>query len=556
MIRTLAKQLIPLAIGAAVLQGSTLAMADSRVNHCDRFAKQEAIDWLASPQHMLAAREAAFALVNASTHGLNPADYDAGRLAADLAQMDPGNTSAGERVKFNRQFTRAVACYLQNVESGRLRPHALHKEIWLPRQKFDQSERLLAALQADTLGRLLDTAAPQSSDYTALRAQLAHLQDLARNEPSLESLETRRKVVVKVGEKNAIVPAVRARLTFLGDLSEQQPDPMDSIAVMPDSPEMEPALEAALVRFQTRHGLTPDGVLGPAALRALRVPMSQRVAQVELAMERIRWYPRNHGNRVVRVNIPAYTMSAMAPTGDGTVETTQSRVIVGKPGRRHTPLFAGPITRIEFSPYWFVPQSIAKRAILPTIRRNPNYVRERGFEFRLPNGKTTQRVTESVLDGVASNEVRLQQRSGKHNALGQVKFVLPNHRAIYLHDTNKRNLFARDMRALSYGCVRLEKPLALAELLLADQPRWNRAAIDKAVAGTDTVRARTSEATTVMLQYMTAAVDSDGRVRFLPDVYAMDKAALRPIRRWHQGIAPAPTDWQLLSRLKGLEDAA
>jgi murein L,D-transpeptidase YcbB/YkuD len=331
---------------------------------------------------------------------------------------------------------------------------------------------------------------------------------------------------------------------------------MDSIAVAADSMVLDATLAAALGRFQARHGLTADRKLGHGSLRALRVPMATRVAQIELAMERIRWYPRNHGNRVVRVNIPAYTMTASAPTGEGELSQLDSRVIVGKPGRRHTPLFAGPITRIEFSPMWYVPQSIAKRAILPTIRRNPNYVRARDFEFRLPNGRTTQRVTNSILKRVASNAVRLQQRSGPHNALGRVKFILPNSRAIFLHDTNKRQLFDRNARALSFGCVRVEQPLALAELLLADQPQWNRAAIDKAVADRKTVRAHTSEETTVMLQYMTAEVGANGALRFLPDIYAMDKAALKPVKRWRNGVQPTETDWRLLATLQGLAQAS
>jgi murein L,D-transpeptidase YcbB/YkuD len=213
-------------------------------------------------------------------------------------------------------------------------------------------------------------------------------------------------------------------------------------------------------------------------------------------------------------------------------------------------MFAGPISRIEFSPYWYVPTSIARKAVVPRLRRDPGYLKRKGMEFRLPNGQLTQRVTASILDRAARGSVKIQQRSGPSNALGKVKFILPNRRAVFMHDTANRKLFGKDKRALSYGCVRVQKPLALAKLLLADQAQWTGTAVEKAADYGKTVRANTTEKTMVMLQYLTAVSDNAGTMQFLPDVYKFDKAAKRIVARWSKPRLPATPDAALMARLQ------
>ncbi|MGB7301357.1 MAG: L,D-transpeptidase family protein, partial [Burkholderiaceae bacterium] len=482
-----------------------LANADSRINDCSRWNKEAPLEWLSTQDNIQASRHIASLLMAARSHGLDPADYQADELAQQLVILSSGSGSDLQRNEFNARFTRSVLCYVQNVSGGRLNPYGLYKEIWLPRQQFDQREPLQAALTAGKVQDYVLSAAPQSDDYANLRNSLTGLSDLASREGDLSDLRLSGVTSVKPGQRHNVILAVRQRLEFLGDFKSADGISGTQFDSVPDThPKdlLDPVLETAVRRFQERHGLTVDGMVGREVLKAMRTPLTHRIAQAELAMERIRWYPRSSA-RMVRVNIPDFSMQAVAPDADGLPSTLTSKVIVGQAGKRHTPLFAGPLTRIELSPMWFVPTSIARKALLPTIRSNPSYLENRDFEFRMASGATTQRVNSALLRGVARGSVRIQQRQGKHNALGQVKFVLPNSRAIYLHDTNKPQLFELDSRSLSYGCVRVAKPLALAKLLLADNTNWTARSVEVAASSSRTVVAKPATETTVMLQYLT-----------------------------------------------------
>lgn len=540
-----------LTAGLLGMSASTAAFADSRINHCSRWNSKPAIAWLATEQGRDSARAAAATLLKAASHGLDPLDYRAEKLAARFEELTGvSNRSTESQIRqFNKDFTRSVVCYLQNVSSGRLNPHRLYKGAFLPRQKFGQYRALTNAFQRGQVDELLRTAAPQSDEYVSLKTGLQRLHSLARIEADLSELHLSGKVAVKPGDRDPIVVQLRERLIFLGDLI---PLGMGFEGIIPsiDKQVADDRFTRAVKRFQKRHGLKTDGIVGARVLTAMKVPMIRRIAQTELALERIRWYPRASGKRIVRVNIPAYTMTAAASDFAGSTELLSSKVIVGQPGRRHTPLFAGPITRIEFSPTWYLPQSIAKRSVLPILRRNPGYMKENGFVFRLPNGKTSQIVSASNIERVAANKLRMMQLPGPNNALGKVKFVLPNHRAIFLHDTSQPDLFSKDTRALSSGCVRVQKPIELAKLLLADHPKWDAQAIARAASASSTAVARATKSTMVMLQYLTAVNGRNGQMQFMPDIYGMDNTAYKAVKRWKSPVTPVVPNMELLSRLQ------
>ncbi|HNR56537.1 MAG TPA: L,D-transpeptidase family protein, partial [Flavobacteriales bacterium] len=207
----------------------------------------------------------------------------------------------------------------------------------------------------------------------------------------------------------------------------------------------------AVQRFQERHSLLPDGVIGTSVIRALNVTPAQRVRTMLINMERLRWVPEAYAPDLILVNIPEYRMHIFE---DGK-EAWNMKVVVGNVATR-TVIFSDTLTNIVFSPYWGVPQSIVKNEILPELRKNPNYLAKKGMER---------------IGGTDANPV-IRQKPGRSNALGLVKFLFPNNYSIYFHDTPSKGGFARESRAFSHGCIRLSEPQRLAEYLLRNDTTW------------------------------------------------------------------------------------
>jgi murein L,D-transpeptidase YcbB/YkuD len=266
----------------------------------------------------------------------------------------------------------------------------------------------------------------------------------------------------------------------------------------------------------------------------------QQIAQIELSMERIRWLPRENGQRRIEVNIPEFKVRM---TSRGRL-LHHSKVVVGKPGRSATPLFAGRLSRVDLNPSWYVPHSIAKYKLLPRIRKNPEFVSEQNMVFTERDGTEHSEVTDELLKMVARNRARIEQLPGDENALGRYKFVLPNHRAIFMHDTNQRELFDRDVRAFSAGCVRVEKADHLARMVLLGT-KWNKSRIGARIETGETKAINTQRPTLVVLHYQTARATSPRKVRFFDDLYGMDAQAYAYVNRWSRAFAP-------VQRLAGL----
>lgn len=292
--------------------------------------------------------------------------------------------------------------------------------------------------------------------------------------------------VLKAGAKDAAVLALRQRLTAEGY----------SVPTSAEPDRLDPALGAVLAQFQARHGLPEDGVLGAATRRALDTPAATRLAQIELNLERWRWEPRQLPPDRVELDIA----SAEAVLYRAGQSRLTMRVVVGKPATK-TPMFASRLEAVVFNPPWNVPTSIVAKEIAPKAARDPTYLSRHHYVVT-PNG--------------------LQQSPGDDNSLGQVKFDLPSPFGVYLHDTPSKGAFARPMRALSHGCMRLEKPLELAAELLGQQG-WTRAQVDSAVAAGTTRRVGLVQPTPLFVVYRTAFVDAAGEVEFRPDVYGWDE---------------------------------
>jgi L,D-transpeptidase YcbB len=477
--------------------------------------------WFADGRPDAGAREALQVLLDARAEGLEPADYDAAALAAAFDAAARGRVAADEQARLDQALTAALRRYVTDLQQGRVDPRDVHSRFPPQRRPQPDLDSLLRdAVAARRVGALLHGAEPRLPMYAALRDALARyraLGDPAAWRSPLPPLPARK---VTPGQAYAGLAVLAQRLALLGDL------PAGSAA-----PERyDGALVTAVESFQQRHGLAPDGVLGAATIQQLNVAPPQRVRQIELAMERLRWTPFMQGPRMVVINVPEFVLRAYE-VQDGRVNVRLTmKVIVGRAMRNRTPLIGHDMRFIEFSPYWNVPPSIAAKETIPRLRREPGYLAREGMEFVGPGGQVTTAVSGTTLDAVLRGGWRIRQRPGARNALGGIKFVFPNADDIYLHDTPTRQLFERDRRDFSHGCIRLEAPLALARFVLQDQPEWTDERIREAMAAGVSSTIRLKQPLPVLIAYSTVIVKS-GTVFFYPDVYGHDAVLDSALRR-------------------------
>jgi murein L,D-transpeptidase YcbB/YkuD len=300
-------------------------------------------------------------------------------------------------------------------------------------------------------------------------------------------------------------------------------------------------LEAALKRFQARHFLSPDGVVGPGTRRELNVSVVQRIAQIRVNLERARWVLHQSADgEFVIVDVAGFEVRYVR---DRAV-IWRTRAQVGQPYRQ-TPIFRSAIDEVVFNPTWTVPPGILGKDILPAVKRDPSYLEKRGLRVIDRNGRP---VNQAEIDfaryTAATFPFMIRQDPGPSNALGRVKIMFPNPYLVYLHDTPSQALFEREHRAFSSGCIRTERPLELAELLLASPERWNRAAIDAAVASGGTRTIRLPKPVPVLMLYWTVDRDAQGAVVFKPDPYGRDPKLLKALDRRYVGpndpVRPEP----------------
>jgi murein L,D-transpeptidase YcbB/YkuD len=250
--------------------------------------------------------------------------------------------------------------------------------------------------------------------------------------------------------------------------------------------------------------------------------MASRVGQIERTLGRWRSLPPNPYRRAILINIPRFRLYAMNGADDLETHLLQMDVVVGRAmATRRTPIFSADLTHLIFRPYWDVPRSIALGEILPAARRNPAYLASRDFEL-VDNAGHIVDSTAEQLAALQRGAVRVRQRPGQNNALGAVKFVMPNPHSVYLHDTPEKQLFTRNVRAFSHGCIRVADPAALAAWLLQDDPAWTAERIAAAMNGDEPLREDLAEPVRVYVVYGTAIARQDGSVLFLDDLYGID----------------------------------
>ncbi|HSD41388.1 MAG TPA: L,D-transpeptidase family protein [Burkholderiales bacterium] len=460
--------------------------------------------------------EALVRLVAASRdHGLDPNDYHAAALGRHLGDVS-ATPDAAVRADRDLLLTDALVRLAYHLRFGKANPRELYPDWNFPRAlgAIEPVQALESAIAAASLEEAVEQFAPQLAAYRQLRAALARHRAIEAAGgwsrlppgPTLES-----------GMQDLRIARLRERLAASGDYEGQ---------TTADQDRFDAALEAAVRRFQARHALDPDGVVGRQTLAALNFDVAGRIDQIRVNLERLRWVAQDLAGDYLVVDIAGF--SARLYVGDRVAWA--SRAVVGRPYRK-TPVFRATMHYIVLNPAWTVPPTILREDVLPKLAADSRYLEREHMQVVAASGRP--------LDAAQIDWSRYRaggfphqivQAPGPDNPLGTMKFMLPNPHAVYLHDTPARQLFDKRERAFSSGCIRLEQPLALAVLLLDDAERWSADAIRAAIEAGETRTVPVKRRVPVLVLYFTAEAQDDGTAQFRPDLYGRDPRVLAALR--------------------------
>ncbi|MGF2733632.1 L,D-transpeptidase family protein [Marinobacter sp. DUT-1] len=481
-----------------------------------------------SPGHR---RELAEAIRQIANDGLNPADYH-GELLSDLVLRARDDLSGEMRADIDLLFTDAFLLAASHLLEGKVNPQTIHAEWNASRQHQDLAVTLAETLRNDTIAATLDSLRPTHPAYAKLKEARNRLTPLLGH-PWLPIADG---PSIHPGDQDPRLPEIRRRLTALGDI----PAPAEPETAATDPTLYSKDLDPVIPNFQARHGLEPDGTIGRKTLAAVNLMPVERIRQIDASLERWRWLPQSLGDDYVIVNIAGFGLQLVL---DGR-EALRSRVIVGRPYRQ-TPVFSDRIRYLVFNPTWTVPRKLMIEDLLPEIIRDPAYLDRQDISVYQGWGADRQKIDPAAIDWPSLSRdnfpYQLVQQPGPLNALGQVKFMFPNPYAVYLHDTPGQYLFGRQERSFSSGCIRVEKPMELAEQLLAGAPEWNRRIIDRLLEEKTPVTAILPEPIAIYIQYWTAWVDEAQRIQFRDDIYNRDFRLLAQLRQAVSGEHQLPT---------------
>lgn len=488
----------------------------------------------------------------AETEGLDSADYHYPRLEPFASTVAaPGYTQQQLRQSHAQLEELLTDAYLKYALD--LAGHQAHTvelpEKWVHDAPFgDVLPDLIRGLMAEEVNTELDRFRPRSPAYQnlcqALRQERARL-----NEESPAYLSD--GPALKLGLVSSRVFQLRETLRFWGDMNA----PTLSLLPLPDlikASTFDRPLARVVKKFQARHGLEADGIVGSRTLVALNRSPQQRVAQIRLNLERLRWMPRDLGDKYIQVNIPDFSLAVFQDEK----RIFATKAIVGMP-KRPTPILSAKIASLVVNPYWNVPQKLAREDLLPKVRKDPEYLIKKQFN-----------VYENWVPGAPALDLNLmdwesiqpwdmaykfQQNPGPHNPLGRVKFMFSNPFSVFLHDTNSKGGFNRTQRTLSSGCIRVEKPLELANILMNTEEGSSSAEtqFEELIASGENRYLRLAEKVPVHLMYLTSWVDEKGVLNFREDIYGYDSPMMMALNR----SVPEDNEEMLASAEKGDEES-
>ncbi|HYM35615.1 MAG TPA: L,D-transpeptidase family protein [Steroidobacteraceae bacterium] len=466
------------------------------------------------------------ALRDADAYGLRSDDYDGSKLSyRTIDFVTHHGSSALRKAELDLALSIAAARFLRHLHFGRVNPRTAGFELSASHAPLDITTTIEALADGADLEQTLNHVEPPFLHYRLLKQTLQRYRLLAvdRELTNLPSFASRS---IKLGEAYDGIPMLRRLLIALGDL---QADATSSDTILDD------VLAAGLRHFQQRHGLVVDGALGRSTFAALRIPLSARVQQLALTLERWRWLPEFNAPPII-VNIPQFRLFAFRSTEDRAADILQMDVIVGQTyPTTQTPIFTAEMKYVVFRPYWDVPPSIIAKEMLPAIGANPNYLDKENLELvsATESNADPVAVSAATLEQLASGKLRLRQRPGEDNALGLVKLMLPNPYDVYLHSTPAQRLFEKPQRAFSHGCIRVSDPVGLVEHVLRNEPgEWTRDKIEATMRDESSNNRHVflTKPIPVLIVYGTAMALENGDVQFFEDIYGHDAKLMKLLR--------------------------
>ena len=482
-----------------------------------------------SPSTTQALEELIDAVQQADSHGLLQDNYSLDELQAlhDAPPALPEAAAAGE--------WRAMQSYLQYAQDfaqGRYSQASADNAWFIPKPPFDHGSQL-RQLDDSGVSDSLHDLLPQTAEYRRLQRARSNIVDIvdAGGWPTVDA-----EGLIQPGEHHAAIPDLRRRLSISGEL-----DSAEAQGPAAEDPTLyDPQTVAAFTKFQRRHGIADDGIVGQEARQMLNYPASKRLEQIDANLERLRWLPRDLANDRIMVNIAAYWLVAYR---DGEPPLNMP-VIVGEE-QNQTPAFHDTLEFLEINPYWTVPNSIIVKEMAAEAAQNPTYFSERNMVVQADWPLDSEVLDPSDIDwdNYADPDANfpnvVRQLPGPDNALGRIKFMFPNKFSIYLHDTPARHLFEKADRTFSHGCIRVGDPIALAGFVLKNTDGWDAARVEETIESREMTRVDLAEADRlpVYIYYSTAWVDEDDVLYFRPDRYQRDASLMLTLKAGHSPVS-------------------
>lgn len=464
-------------------------------------------------------------LQNSWVHGVNPKSYHSDQIELLIDNKLYGRKKGRDlALQLELLLTDGFVRYVRDLSGMRIDPVplSLNRRDWLQRISAQDSLKLLSQkkYKADEIREILDRQEPQTETYQRLKSALV---GLVQEDDHLDPIKVNigRARVMRPGRGYDAIPQLRERLG-LSLLEEEQNDRF----------KYDVALVDAVKLFQEKHGLKPDGLVGQQTIHALNHGKKEKINQLVVNMERLRWVADEKPDRFIVVNIPSARLWAIE---HGSVAFTMP-VIVGRK-KRPTLSFVTKIHGVRFNPTWTVPPTIKKEDILPKLMENPAYLADKGMELFDGYGPQAPTLDPETVDweNISENDLHnlnMVQVPGAHNPLGRIRVLMPNKHNIYLHDTNNRSLFRRENRAKSSGCVRLQDPKKVALFALKNRKHWSPERMSEVLAAGSLKDVYTNDHTKVFLLYYTAWLGHEKQIVYGQDIYGYDTALLAQLQKF------------------------
>jgi murein L,D-transpeptidase YcbB/YkuD len=444
--------------------------------------------------------------LNSKDEGLNPENYNANQLLKLEKKYDELNDT--EKAKYDILLTYSLQKYISHFTKGQINPNNLYNNCDLTINSIDINENLALMVKSDSLAYKMEQLKPNHIVYKSLKNALRIINTFPNDD--FRTIELAGKIVLN--DSSPSIVDIKKRLLYWKDLK-----PQNNLSDIYDSETNE-----AMKKFQMRHGLAADGVIGKGTIEALNFSKQKRKQQIIANLERWRWFPKEMGDEYLIVNIPDYKLILVK--GNDTMRT--HKVIVGK-DKRPTPVLSSRLSNVILNPTWTVPPTILKEDMIPSIARNRNYLAKNNIKVFDSNGNEVSANNWNLSN---AKSYRYVQTPGTFNSLGMVKFSFPNRFSVYLHDTNHRDFFEKQKRSLSSGCVRVQNPLELAEYLLGNKTDWNIEKITEILQSKNTKNVTIKNEVGVHILYWTAWSEKNTLI-FRDDIYNLDAELYQKLSR-------------------------